>query len=156
MRVLLATFWPYPHSGGLSTYVDVLRAGLTAAGCEVDILGDRPDLTSIYLTQPEGETSVPKADAERSVRSVVHDRDDALRSAPKLVRSLEYRRYVFEGVHLKIVITRQSSGIGAPIEPKDPVARIPATARNDATHGALRWLARPLRSTASRYHFRVV
>ncbi|WP_203363528.1 glycosyltransferase family 4 protein [Bacillus sp. REN10] len=46
MKILLATVYHYPHTGGLSTHVATLKAGLEARGHEVDILSfsDIPEL----------------------------------------------------------------------------------------------------------------
>ncbi|WP_100332444.1 glycosyltransferase family 4 protein [Bacillus xiapuensis] len=47
MKILLATVYHYPHTGGLSTHVATLKAGLQARGHEVDVLSfsDVPELT---------------------------------------------------------------------------------------------------------------
>ena len=48
MRILLGTFWEYPHVGGLSSYLTTLKAGLEKRGHRVDIVHpnrfDREDL----------------------------------------------------------------------------------------------------------------
>ncbi|BCJ88317.1 hypothetical protein [Effusibacillus dendaii] len=49
MRILVATYWPLPHIGGVSTYVDTLRSGLGRLGHVVEILAQHPDLTGFYL-----------------------------------------------------------------------------------------------------------
>jgi len=49
MRILLATYWSYPHMGGLSTYVNELFNGLEGLGHEVEVLAHSPDLKSYYL-----------------------------------------------------------------------------------------------------------
>lgn len=51
MKILVATYWTYPHKGGLSTYMDELTAGLSRAGHEVEILAHTPDLQGCYLVR---------------------------------------------------------------------------------------------------------
>ena len=36
--ILIATFWDYPHTGGLSNYITTLRAGLQDLGHKVDVI----------------------------------------------------------------------------------------------------------------------
>ena len=38
LRILLSTFWDYPHAGGLSNYLTALKAGLEKRGHRVDII----------------------------------------------------------------------------------------------------------------------
>ena len=38
LRILLSTFWEYPHAGGLSSYLTALKAGLEKRGHRVDII----------------------------------------------------------------------------------------------------------------------
>lgn len=49
MKLLLATYWPLPHVGGVSTYVDTLSKRLIQMGHEVEIFAQHPDLTKFYL-----------------------------------------------------------------------------------------------------------
>ena len=50
LRILLSTFWKYPHDGGLSSYLTALKAGLQKRGHRVDIIHpecfDRDDYRS--------------------------------------------------------------------------------------------------------------
>ncbi|MBJ6362062.1 glycosyltransferase family 4 protein [Paenibacillus sp. GCM10012307] len=39
MKILLATYWPVPHLGGVWPYMEQLKMGLEALGHEVDLLG---------------------------------------------------------------------------------------------------------------------
>jgi len=96
MRVLLTTVWPYPHPGGLSTYIDALRAGLPVVGCQVDVIAERRDLKAIYLIEGQGERSVEKVDIEQIVRPLWKGRPAHFRGTHKVIRALEYRRSVFE------------------------------------------------------------
>ncbi len=38
LSILIATFWDYPHTGGLSNYITTLKEGLTALGHHVDVI----------------------------------------------------------------------------------------------------------------------
>lgn len=49
MNILLATYWPFPHIGGVSTYLHILRSRLEEAGHQVEILAQHPDLLQYYL-----------------------------------------------------------------------------------------------------------
>ena len=52
LRILLSTFWEYPHAGGLSSYLTALKAGLEKRGHRVDIIHpnrfDRGELRSAH------------------------------------------------------------------------------------------------------------
>lgn len=51
LRILLSTFWEYPHAGGLSSYLTALKVGLEKRGHRVDIIHpdrfDRDELRSV-------------------------------------------------------------------------------------------------------------
>ena len=51
LRILLSTFWEYPHAGGLSNYLTALKAGLEKRGHRVDIIPpnrfDRDEMRSV-------------------------------------------------------------------------------------------------------------
>ncbi|MFD1178274.1 glycosyltransferase [Paenibacillus puldeungensis] len=49
MNILLATYWPFPHIGGVSTYLGILRTRLEEVGHRVEILAQHPDLLQYYL-----------------------------------------------------------------------------------------------------------
>ena len=51
MRILLATYWPYPHVGGVSTYLENLRSRLEEMGHEVELLAQHPNLSKFYLVK---------------------------------------------------------------------------------------------------------
>lgn len=56
MRILLATVYHFPHTGGLSVHMDTLKAGLEARGHEVDILSfsDIPELQQKAVVRGPG------------------------------------------------------------------------------------------------------
>lgn len=49
MKVLLATYWAYPHTGGVFTYLNILLSSLMERGHEVELLAQHPSLTKYYL-----------------------------------------------------------------------------------------------------------
>ncbi|MFC4765819.1 glycosyltransferase [Effusibacillus consociatus] len=64
MRILLTTYWPLPHIGGVSTYVETLYNRLADMGHEVDILAHHPDLTKFYLLK-QGEQQIVEKNSLR-------------------------------------------------------------------------------------------
>ncbi len=38
LSILIATFWDYPHTGGLSNYIKTLSEGLKKRGHKVDVI----------------------------------------------------------------------------------------------------------------------
>jgi hypothetical protein len=41
LSILIATFWDYPHTGGLSSYIKTLSEGLRQQGHHVDIISPK-------------------------------------------------------------------------------------------------------------------
>lgn len=50
LSILIATFWDYPHTGGLSNYITALSEGLKKLGHKVDIISPNQFLTSEVRT----------------------------------------------------------------------------------------------------------
>ncbi|MCS7458824.1 glycosyltransferase [Paenibacillus doosanensis] len=80
MKILLATYWPLPHIGGVWTYLEILRDGLERRGYEVDIFAQHPDLTKYYLIKDgqEVEKAPLLAAAEAQTAGQYKDRDIVL------------------------------------------------------------------------------
>lgn len=49
MKILLATYWPIPHLGGVWNYMVQLKNKLESLGHEVDLLGYDKDNISVYI-----------------------------------------------------------------------------------------------------------
>ncbi|MBA9084538.1 glycosyltransferase involved in cell wall biosynthesis [Fontibacillus solani] len=49
MKVLLVTYWAYPHTGGVFTYLKILQSRLEELGHEVEMLAQHPSLAKYYL-----------------------------------------------------------------------------------------------------------
>ncbi|WP_299741264.1 glycosyltransferase family 4 protein [Rossellomorea sp. y25] len=58
LSILIATFWDYPHTGGLSNYITTLREGLRALGHKVDIIA--PNHFSQIKAEKIREVVVPE------------------------------------------------------------------------------------------------
>ncbi|MCA1062619.1 glycosyltransferase family 4 protein [Rossellomorea sp. AcN35-11] len=58
LSILIATFWDYPHTGGLSNYITSMRDGLRALGHKVDIIS--PNQFSQSKVEKLREVVVPE------------------------------------------------------------------------------------------------
>ena len=50
LSILIATFWDFPHTGGLSNYISNLRDGLQEEGHEVDVISPNQFPTSVVAS----------------------------------------------------------------------------------------------------------
>lgn len=76
MRILLATFWAYPHIGGVSRHVQSLKEALEAQGHEVDLLAQLPDYTGFYMPhlQRKFEKSCVEALVQKKVNHIFNEK----------------------------------------------------------------------------------
>lgn len=58
MKILLVTYWPYPHTGGVTTHLQGMSSRLEDLGHEVEVLAQHPNLSHYYLVK-EGRL-IPK------------------------------------------------------------------------------------------------
>ncbi|MNW30083.1 N,N'-diacetylbacillosaminyl-diphospho-undecaprenol alpha-1,3-N-acetylgalactosaminyltransferase [compost metagenome] len=58
MKILLVTYWPYPHTGGVTTHLQGMSSRLEDLGHEVEVLAQHPNLSHYYLAK-EGRM-IPK------------------------------------------------------------------------------------------------
>ncbi|SFF87851.1 Glycosyltransferase involved in cell wall bisynthesis [Halobacillus alkaliphilus] len=58
LSILIATFWDYPHTGGLSNYITTLREGLRSLGHKVDVIA--PNQFSKMEVEKLREVIVPE------------------------------------------------------------------------------------------------
>ena len=63
LRILLSTFWEYPHAGGLSSYLTALKVGLERRGHRVDIIHPERFKRDLRKTRARA-----KREAERFLR----------------------------------------------------------------------------------------
>lgn len=57
MNILLATYWPLPHLGGVWPFMDQIKQRLEQKGHSVDILGNGPDTPKYHLVYTDREIS---------------------------------------------------------------------------------------------------
>lgn len=58
MKILLVTYWPYPHTGGVTTHLQGMSSRLEDLGHEVEVLAQHPNLSHYYFVK-EGRL-IPK------------------------------------------------------------------------------------------------
>ncbi len=94
MRVLLATYWPVPHVGGVWNYMLQQKKKLEQFGHKVDLLGYDEDNTSVYIVNEnrkiERSKLLPLLEAKIDANSypAIHAND--------LVKYTEFQRYIYE------------------------------------------------------------
>lgn len=105
MKVLLATYWSFPHVGGLSTYVKALKSGLESLGHQVDVFAHGPQKR--YLRLVDGSFRFRKAAVAVRVRHSVeaYCRRHAPR-ATQFIRGREVERYIMELAASRLDLSR--------------------------------------------------
>lgn len=95
MKVLLVTYWAYPHTGGVSTYLKILQSRLEERGHEVELLTQHPSLAKYYLLKKElhidKEPFLSKAEKEVRLRF----EENQIRPTPWLLWR-ESEKFAFE------------------------------------------------------------
>lgn len=51
LKILLATYWPYPHTGGVTTHLQGMSSRLEDLGHEVEVFAQHPNLSHYYLVK---------------------------------------------------------------------------------------------------------
>lgn len=95
LRILLATYWPLPHVGGVSAFVDLLAQELRARGHLVDILGHTPDMQQIYMANT-GRSVEKKPIKDYVYETMIHFFESQLPLVDPWIRWREIERYTFE------------------------------------------------------------
>jgi glycosyltransferase involved in cell wall biosynthesis len=94
MKILLATYWPIPHVGGVWSYMVQLRNKLESLGHEVDMLGYDEDNISVYIVNEnrkvDSDKILPLLNAKLNAKTY-----PAI-FANDLVKYTEFHRYVYE------------------------------------------------------------
>jgi glycosyltransferase involved in cell wall biosynthesis len=90
LSILIATFWDYPHTGGLSNYIKTLSEGLRKLGHRVDIVS--PNQFPVSEVERMREESVPK------LRSFFQKRYG---SSNNMILKNQRHLYVYEQMLLK-------------------------------------------------------
>ncbi|QIZ06365.1 glycosyltransferase family 4 protein [Priestia megaterium] len=94
MKILLATYWPIPHVGGVWSYMVQLRKKLESLGHEVDMLGYDEDNISVYIVNENR-----KVDSDKLLpllNAKLNEKTYPAIYANDLVKYTEFHRYVYE------------------------------------------------------------
>ncbi|MFD2168752.1 glycosyltransferase family 4 protein [Tumebacillus lipolyticus] len=105
MKILLASYFALPNTGGLWTYVNQLKKIVEARGHEVDVLTQHPDGKHYYLIG-QG-TRFEKKPAQQAIAEHLASHYDRLLPAldPGILR-MEMQRYLFEAAAAALDISR--------------------------------------------------
>ncbi|MCT2346914.1 glycosyltransferase family 4 protein [Niallia taxi] len=94
MKILLATYWPIPHVGGVWHYMEQQKRELEKLGHVVDLLGFNEDASAVYIYNKdkaiEKEKIMPLLEAKLNEEAYPEIHANAL------VKYTEFQRYVFE------------------------------------------------------------
>jgi len=94
MKILLATYWPIPHVGGVWNYMEQQKIELENLGHVVDLLGFNEDTSVVYIYNKdkviEKEKIMPLLEAKLNEEAYPEIHANAL------VKYTEFQRYVFE------------------------------------------------------------
>lgn len=94
LKILLATYWPIPHLGGVWNYMTQLKKKLEMLGHEVDMLGYDEDNLNVHLVgsdkKIEREKLLPLLQAKMNKQNFPELYEN------KLVEYTEFQRYIFE------------------------------------------------------------
>lgn len=94
MKILLATYWPTPHVGGVWSYMKQLAKKLESLNHEVDILGYDEDNISVHIYNKgrvlHRDKVIPLINANLNAKNY------PTMYANFLVRWTEFQRYVYE------------------------------------------------------------
>ncbi|MDQ0970531.1 glycosyltransferase involved in cell wall biosynthesis [Neobacillus niacini] len=94
MKILLATYWPIPHVGGVWSYMVQLKKKLESLGHEVDMLGYDEDNISVHIVNEnrkvDSDKLLPLLNAKLNAQTypAIYAND--------LVKYTEFHRYVYE------------------------------------------------------------
>ena len=95
MKILLATYWPIPHLGGVWGYMTQLKEKLQARGHEVDLLGYGDEAGSfVHIANKNQSLQTDKL--LPLVRKMLSAKDFPAIHDNALVKHTEFRRYAYE------------------------------------------------------------
>lgn len=95
MNILLATYWYIPHTGGVDTYIDLLKKKFEKMGHRVDVLAHHPDMARIY------KVNTGEALEKSKIKDIVYDKvyeyyEKNLPQVDEWIRWREIERYTYE------------------------------------------------------------
>ncbi|MCD9026471.1 glycosyltransferase family 4 protein [Cohnella silvisoli] len=96
MKILLATYWPVPHVGGVWGYMTQLKAKLESLGHEVDMLGNGDDEEKSYVYIVNENRRLPKNKLMPLLNAKLNSGAYPALHVNKLVNYAEFQRYVYE------------------------------------------------------------
>ncbi|ENH96610.1 glycosyltransferase [Gracilibacillus halophilus YIM-C55.5] len=94
MKILLATYWPLPHVGGVWTYMKQLHEKLTEYGHDVDIIGYDEENISVQLYTEN--RVLPREKVIPLINANVNEDNYPDMFSNFLVKWTEFQRYVYE------------------------------------------------------------
>lgn len=96
MKILLCTFWTFPHTGGINTYINILKSELEKTGNEVDIFAHHPSFEYYYLLGKQ-ELRIDKAPLYKQIYTYIQSYYTNLfpQMDPWIIE-MEAERYSFE------------------------------------------------------------
>lgn len=94
MKILLATYWPIPHLGGVWNYMEQLKKKLEQMGHEVDLMGYDEANTDIHMVN--NHRKIEREKILPLLKAKMNPNNYPAIYANKLVEYTEFQRYVFE------------------------------------------------------------
>lgn len=104
MKILLTTYWTYPHLGGLSSYMSEMIHGLESLGHEVEIFAHTPDLQFFYAVRTKRYLKKQAVIGPVSER-VLRFRSQYKYMASEWITTQEIDRYSFEAAGVLLGLT---------------------------------------------------
>ncbi|MCM3197163.1 glycosyltransferase family 4 protein [Priestia megaterium] len=95
MKILLATYWPIPHVGGVWYYMEHLQKKMESLGHEVDLLGFSENYEYVYIVNQEDRRIEKDKLLPLLKAKLVEEKYPALYENP-LVHHTEFHSYVYE------------------------------------------------------------
>jgi glycosyltransferase involved in cell wall biosynthesis len=94
LKILLATYWPVPHLGGVWSYMEQLKMKLEWLGHDVDVLGYDEENMDIHIVNDHRRIERDKI--LPLLKEKMNSQNYPAIYANKLVEYTEFQRYVFE------------------------------------------------------------
>jgi len=94
LKILLATYWPIPHLGGVWNYMEQLKKKLEQIGHEVDLMGYDEANTDIHMVN--NHRKIEREKILPLLKAKMNPNNYPAIYANKLVEYTEFQRYVFE------------------------------------------------------------
>lgn len=94
LKILLATYWPIPHLGGVWSYMEQLKRRLELLGHSVDLLGYDEENTNIHIVN--NQRKIEREKILPLLKAKMNEQNYPAIYANKLVEYTEFQRYVYE------------------------------------------------------------